>query len=130
MLHIDLRADALPVALEQSGFVSLERGAWRAHQVRAAAGAQPLEICFADNAAVKDPDPPGAAVLALHRLEHLLERAHIGAVARKDFVGKGEAFWRHDQRQNDLFAIGPMITAVTAPRFVHLRGVAFKIGAR
>ncbi len=113
----------------KAAFIGFELRAGRAHQVAGSAPPQPLEIFFAHNSAVKDPHPPGAAVFALHRLEHVLQGPHIGPVALEDFIGKRKAFRSDNQRDNDLFAVGPVIARVAAPGFLDLFNFAFKVGA-
>ncbi len=48
----------------------------------------------------------------------------------KDFVGKRKTFRSHHQRQNELFAVGPLIARVTIAGFIDLFDFAFKVGAR
>jgi hypothetical protein len=58
--------------MQQSALVAFELRAGRAHQITGPTLAQPLEVLFAYDAAVKDPHSPSSAVLTLHGFEHLL----------------------------------------------------------
>src|ERR1700730_16189492 len=110
--------------------MSFELGSGRAHQVTGPALPEPLEIIFTDDAAVEDPHPPGPAMFALHRIEHLLQRTHISSIAIEYFVAKRKTFRRDHQRQDDLFAVRTLIARVTETGFVDFLDLAFKVGAR
>jgi len=71
-------------------FVSLEPAFGRAHQVGRAALAQEFEVVVADDAAVKDPEAAGFSKLLFDRVEDMLQRRSIEAVAGEDFAARGE----------------------------------------
>ena len=91
-----------------------ELAAWRAHQVLPAAPAQQGQVLFADDAAIEHPHPPRTSVLALHQPHHRFQRGHVGAVALEDLVAERKALRVHDQRNHQLFAVGPVIARVAA----------------
>jgi hypothetical protein len=121
--------DFLPVALQELLFVSLELAFGRAHQIVCPALTQQFQVLLADDPSVKDPEAAGFPELRLDRVEDVFERRAIQPVAGEDFVSEREALGRHDEGQHQLFAIGPVIAAVTAPGFGHGLHVALEIGA-
>lgn len=57
--------------------------------------------------------------LRLNRVEDVGERGAVEPVAREDFIGEREALGGDDQREHELFAIGPVIAGVATPGFGH-----------
>lgn len=53
----------------------------RSHQIEQAALAQEGQVFFAHDAAIKNPDPTQGSVLALYRIENLLQGNDICPVA-------------------------------------------------
>mgnify|MGYP000661908548 CR=1 FL=1 len=94
-----------------------------------AALAKELQVVFTDDAAIKDPEAAGFAELRFDGVENVFERGPIQTIAGKEFVAERKAFERDDQRQDQLFAIGPMIARVTALGLGHGLDVALKISA-
>ena len=70
-----------------------------------------------------DPEP------GLHRLDDLLDRRHIRAVAGEQLVAHRHPLPAHDQGDADLLAVGPMIAAVAPLGEGIADGLAFKVGA-
>lgn len=55
------------------------------------------------------PDATGLAIARFDFLQDFFERGDVARVAIEDFIAQGNAFARDDQRNADLFAIGPFV---------------------
>ena len=128
-LHLHFVGDFLPVALQEFLFAGLELALGCAYQIVRATPAEQFEVLLADDAAVKDPEAAGFAELLFERVEDGFERRAIHAIAGEDFVSEREALGRDDQRQDELFAVGPVIARVTALGLGHGVPIAREIGA-
>src|SRR5215831_695922 len=95
------------------------------------AGTHLLKDLFSGNAAVHEPDPIGLAILALDFFKKVSQRGFVGGIAAEHFVSQRQAFRSDDQCDDDLHAVGALITAVAKAALVILgKGrIAFEIGA-
>src|SRR5258705_3260798 len=96
------------------------------------AGAHFGKDLFSGNAAVHEPDPIGLAVLVLDFFNKGPQRGFVGDIAAEHLVSQGQALRSDDQCNDDLYAVGAFITAVTESALVALRKgrITFNIGAR
>jgi hypothetical protein len=94
----------------------LELALGRPDQVAAARLLQPRHVLRARRPAVHHPNPVRDPVARLHRLHDLLDRGHVGAIARKDLVAQRHPFARDHQRDAHLLAVRPVVPAVAALR--------------
>jgi hypothetical protein len=58
---------------------------------------------------VPTPHASRFTVLALDAGEEILERGRVGRIAGEHLVGERQAFGSYHQRNNHLYAVGPMI---------------------
>ena len=102
----------------------------RADDVASAGLAQPGEVLSTGHAAIGDPDAPEHSMPGLHGGHDRLQGLGIMGVAGEHLVAQGKAVEGHDQRDEDLLAVGTMIAGIAALRLrVGLR-LALEIGAR
>ena len=119
-LHADARAYRLPGQGEEGSFQFGEPAPRRADQVvhRRIGRAHAFEHFLGGNAAVHHPDPFRSSVLRFDLLQEHLERGLVGGVARQHFVGDGETLRGHDQGNDDLHAVAPLVAAVAKTALV------------
>jgi hypothetical protein len=87
------------------------------------------ETVLGRDTAVHDPNALGLAILLFDLGEEVLQRGLVAGVARQDLVGQGKALRGHDQGDDNLDAIGALVTTVAVLAFAVLRRLAFEIGA-
>jgi len=66
------------------------------------------------NAAIHDPDPPARAKACFDGRHDGFHGLHIARVAGQRVMSQREAFARHDQSQDDLFAVPTMVARIAA----------------
>src|SRR5262245_15096794 len=128
-LHLQALAERLPAALPQGGGELLQAAPRRADDIPGAAAAEPGQGGLADHAAVQDPNPPLAAVAALHPGHDLLDGGAVVAVAGEDLVAQRVALPGDDQADEHLLAVAAVIARVAALRLRVGRGFALEVGA-
>src|SRR6516225_9067399 len=90
---------------------------------------QPREIVSARHAAIGDPDTPQHAMPGLHGRDNRLQRPRIMGITGKHLVAEGKAVKGDDKRDQDLLAVGAMVTRVAPLRLRVGFRLAFEIGA-
>jgi hypothetical protein len=70
--------------------------------------------------------------LALDAGEEILQRGRVGRIAGEHLVGERQALGSHHQRNNHLYAVGPMIARIAEAAFVFLvqRWIGLEVRAR
>ena len=84
---------------------------------------------FRWDAAVHHPGALGPAILGLDPLDEVAQRRLVRSVTSHHLVGQRQAIRRHDQRNDHLDAIRPLVPAVAKASLAGLRWVAFEIRA-
>ena len=80
--------------------------------------AHDVEDGFGRDATVHHPDAARLAVLALDAVEKVAQCRAVCRVAGQDLVGQRQALGRHDQRDDHLHAVWPMIPRVAEATLV------------
>ena len=133
-LDIDAFAGLLPGLVQQVLLQLTEPALGRTHQVlhRRIAGPHLGQHLFGGDAPIHHPDPAGLAVLRLDLLEELSQCRLVRRVACQYIIGQRESLRRHDQRDDHLHAVRPLVPTVAELAFVVFlhRRIALKIRAR
>src|SRR5690606_14010095 len=130
-LHLQAGPDGLPAALLDEIVRPLPEFALRRpDQVGAAPFSHPLQVLFTRHAAVPDPDPAHLPVLSLHRLDDFLDRRDVVAVAGEDLVTDGVPLSSRDERDTDLLAVRPLVSAVASLRLLDAVGRSLEVRRR
>ncbi len=101
------------------------------HEIARLRLAHLAENLLGGDAAVHDPCPSGLAVHLLDLREEVLQRGLVGRAAGHRLVGDGEPVGGHDERDDDLDAVGTPVAAVAEAAEPGRPGdVALEVGAR
>ena len=129
-LDFDIFANAPPVVgVGELARPALQFRARRADHVAASRFVEPGDVLRAHHAAIHHPHAIRFAEAPLHAGDDLLDRGHIGRVAREDLVTQRHALARDHQRDVDLHAVGTVIARVAALRDLRV-GHTLEVGAR
>jgi hypothetical protein len=130
---LDTGPRLLPRLADQMLLQAGQAALWRAHQVidrrigRPHLG-QPL---LGRHPAVHQPDAACFAVLPLDARQKSPQRGLVGGVAGQHLVGQRQAFGRHHQSNDNLYAVRPVIARIAKAALVAFRKrrIGFEIGA-
>ena len=101
-----------------------------ADDIAPASLAQPGEVVLACHPTIGDPHAPEHPVPVLHGRYDSLQGARVIGIAREYFVAERKPIEGHDERDQDLFAVGAVIPRIPALSKRIGFGLTFKVGAR